>query len=393
MKKIGYSVVLVVLIIDFAVLLGFKPAVKVSEKVETPSHSKSIAKQIAELMTDEELVGQIIMISLPGKKFNRDMKNLIEKVKPAGIIIVKENVSKDKAKFIELINSIKSSYNDIPMFIGVDQEGGEVERLKNLVDKLPPASKLARKGSDYIYTSYRKIGSQLRSLGINMNFAPVVDVLTKEDGFIDDRSFGSSPDKVTECVISAIKGLMDSGIIPVAKHFPGYGGSPVDPHEDVPVDSTLSLDEYIKPFKRIASITPAIMTSHTVFKRFSGKPASLSRKILSILRREIGFKGMIVSDDIRMKAVTKNTPFTKAAVESVKAGTDLIISVSRKDNWVKNAINLKKSLLKALKNGEIKRDRLIEAVARIIELKLHYFPFKNWNILNRYTENLPFNRS
>lgn len=286
-------------------------------------------------LTLAESIGQMMIISVVGTDIDEELVSLINDINPGGIILFKENYdSKLQIKrFCRNLQKIaKTTRLKIPLFISVDQEGGSVIRLPPPFTQLPTARELGAKGSDFVYNSASQIATELKEVGINMNHAPVLDIDTNnKNPIIGDRSFGNEPDIVTQMGIEFSKGLQDNNIISTGKHFPGHGHSETDSHKILPIvrlSRERLLDVEIYPFKvAILQGIDTIMSAHVLYPALDKEyPATLSKKIITdILRIKLGFKGVIITDDLSMKAITSYYCLDEACYLAVRAGINMLL--------------------------------------------------------------------
>ena len=264
----------------------------------------------------------------------------------------------------------------IPLFISVDQEGGYVARLPRATS-FPGNMGLGAAGDPALT---RKVGEvtarELRACGINMNFAPVVDVNSNPSNpVIGVRSFGESADSVAELGVAMVEGLQNEGVCATIKHFPGHGDTSLDSHialPTVPHDKARLKTVELKPFQAaIDAGVDVVMTAHVTFPAFEpkpGLPATLSRRVLTgLLREDMGFTGLIVTDAMEMGAIVKNFGLEEAAVMAVNAGADIVL-VGWPQDW-RDAVRVVDALNKAVAEGEIPMSRIDESVQRVLEVK------------------------
>jgi len=326
----------------------------------------------------EEKIGQVFMFGFPGKS-PEGACTLIKTLKPGGIIYFARNcgtVKEVAALSAQLQNWARDSAAGIPLFIAADQEGGIVARLTQDIPVMPGPMSLsaaASKGSaNLIEQASRAMAIQLRSAGINVNLAPVLDVNDNpENPVIGIRSFGEDPGLVAKYGALATKGFIQGGVIAVGKHFPGHGNTSVDSHLDLPVlphsMERLGSCELVPFTTAINQGIPAIMSAHIVFQAIdSQKPATLSRAVLKgLLRDTLGFQGLIMTDCLEMNAISKHPGTARGAVEALKAGCDLLLvshtRALQEQAWIE--------LLEAVRSGEVSEDRLDDSVERILRFK------------------------
>ena len=336
-----------------------------------------VIQQKLDNMTLDEKIGQMITIGIDGYSVDDTAKQLITDKKVGGVILFKNNISYSN-QLLQLINDIKgiNSTNKIPIFISVDQEGGRVNRLPSEIKSLPSNEVVGNKNDNKLaYDIGKNIGYALGSFGFNMDFAPVLDVNSNPNNtVIGDRSFSNDKDKVASLGASEINGFKDSNIISVAKHFPGHGDTATDSHYALPIINK-TLDELksveFVPFKKaIEEKVPAIMVSHILMPQIdANNPASMSKTIITdILRKDLKFDGLIVTDDMTMGAVTNELDITTACINSINAGADLLLVCHGYDNEI-NVINAIKD---SINNEIISIDTINKSVYRILSLKENY---------------------
>lgn len=336
-----------------------------------------VIKEKIETMTIDEKIGQMITVGIDGYTINDKTKELIQQKKVGGIILFKDNIS-DSNQLLELINNIKitNSKNKIPIFISVDEEGGRVSRLPKEIKKLPPNETVGRVNDENLaYDIGKSIGYALKSFGFNMDFAPVLDINSNPNNtVIGDRAFSSDKDIVSNLGVRQIKGFKSSNIISVAKHFPGHGDTDIDSHHGLPIINK-TLDELKElefiPFKKaIKENVSSIMVSHILLPEIDDiNPASMSKTLITdILRKDLKFDGLIVTDDMTMKAITNNFDINESCIKSINAGCDLLLICHRYEKEIE-VIN---SIKDAVNKGIISMDRINESVYRILSLKGNY---------------------
>lgn len=343
-------------------------------------------------MTLEEKVGQLLMVHFTGECANEDAKTLIQKVHVGGFIYYNwSNGLHSPKQVVELSLGLKrlseQSRLGIPLFIAVDQEGGVVARLTKGFTLFSGNKALAMTGNEELSKQCAyAIGKELRAVGVNFNLSPVVDVNSNpRNPIIGIRAFGDSVGVVIPFAQKAIQGYHQAGIIVSLKHFPGHGDVEVDSHFDLPVikKSKQSLQEVeLLPFSKLAVHSDTVMTAHVVVPSLDpDNCATLSKNILDILRKEMGFKGVIISDSLVMGGLLKNCgSVDEAAIRAFNAGCDVIllggkqIMESQKDFelTVADVERIHQSMVDAVRKGVISEARLNEAVHRILSLKHKY---------------------
>lgn len=324
-------------------------------------------------MTLDEKIGQMMIVFYNSSKVDDNLRSALNDVKPGGFILFKDNITtyEDTLTFIKEVKAT----SDIPMFISIDQEGGNVQRLLALQDmevsNIPYMNYVGKtEDCEIAYDIGKTIAEELRVFGINMDFAPVIDVYSNPNNtVIGKRSFGNSSELVSKMGISLASGLLDSGVIPVYKHFPGHGNTSVDSHVSLPVvnkskEELLELD--LVPFKdAIEKGASVIMIGHLSVPSITGDntPASLSKPLITdFLKAELGYDGLVITDALNMGALTNYYSQEEIYVKAIEAGVDILLmpSSSRKALVaVKNAVG----------EGVISEERIDESVRKILKLK------------------------
>lgn len=274
--------------------------------------------------------GHHLIIGIPGTRVTRDVRKLIVETMPAGIILFSRNC-RSPHQIRTLIRDIRELRQD-EILIGIDHEGGPIQRLDD-VTSFPGNLALGRSGNEtWAYEQGRTMALELRSLGFNLDFAPVLDLLGPgHNPAVAIRSLGAQPKAVGMLGCSLIRGLQDHGLIAAAKHFPGLGAADGDPHDELPVaaaDPSEIRRRHLIPFTdAIRAGVKGIMTSHVMYPCLDAlEPATFSRRIVTdLLRSRLGFDGIIMSDDLEMGAMIRRWPPGEAAVRAVKAGHDLVL--------------------------------------------------------------------
>ena len=335
------------------------------------SPEEKVDKLVAN-MSDADKVGQLLMIGIHGKTLNDDAKFMLNEYRVGGIILFDRNMeSKDQVKsLIADINKTGKSAGLTPLFIGIDQEGGAVARMEDQLIKVPPAEALGKEPIEQAVSLAKQSGTELKGLGFNINFAPVADL-----GLTYGRSFSTNPDEAVRYASAVGKAYDEAGLWYSYKHFPGIGKTDVDLHADtsvVPVSKETLLNEDTKVFvdliKQSKPNTYAIMVSHAMYPQIDADhPSSLSKAIITDwLRKDMGYNGIVVTDDMDMGALAKHYTFGDMAVQSILAGSDILL-VCHEYEHMQEAYN---GLMKAVKDGRISKERLDESVKRILLMKM-----------------------
>lgn len=325
----------------------------------------------------QEKIGQMIMVGIDTNYITDRIKKLIIKYKIGGILLYRKNFN-TYSDMINLINELKklNQNNKIPLFIAIDQEGGRVNRMPPEIKNLPSANKLAQLNNLDIISNSTKITSKLlKSSGFNVNFAPVLDIKRFSDSHpIGDRCYGKTKEDIIKYGIPVMKEFQKQGIIPVIKHFPGHGATNKDSHFLLPIikSNIKELEKNdISPFKKaISEGADAILVSHLLIRNETGiYPASLSRKfITNYLRKKYRFKGLIITDDLKMKSIRFIYGAVLAVEKAFQAGNDIILfrfNHKEEEKAIKRILNLSK-------HKKIKESQINRSVSRIIKMKQKY---------------------
>ena len=326
-------------------------------------------------MTLDEKIGQMIITGFNGSEYNDDMDRLINEYKVGGVILFARNIE-DSNQMIDLTRALQENNNNLPLFISIDEEGGRVSRLPDDVEKFPSAFTIGLiNNQQTAYENGKEIGYTLKRLGINLDYAPVLDIYNNENNtVIGDRAFSTEESIVSTMGIATMEGIEDSDIIPVVKHFPGHGDTEVDSHYGLPIVyktlEELRNFEFIPFVKAIESGCDVIMVSHIILNEVdSSNPASLSKIVISdLLRKDLEFDKVVITDDMSMGAITSIMSIEEACIKSIEAGCDILLlgNAYEEIEQVINSIKLK------LYNGEISEEQINKSVKRILELKKKY---------------------
>ena len=335
------------------------------------SPEQKVDKLVAN-MSDADKVGQLMMIGIHGQSLNDDAKFMLNEYRVGGIILFDRNMeSKDQVKtLIADINKAGKSAGLTPLFLGIDQEGGAVARMDDKLIKVPPAEEVGQEPVEQAAALAKEVGTELKELGFNINFAPVADL-----DLTYGRSYSTNPDEVVRYAGAVGKSYDEAGLWYSYKHFPGIGKTDVDLHADtsiVPVSKETLLSEDTKVFvdliKQSKPNTYTIMVSHAMYPQIDpDHPSSLSKAIITDwLRKDMGYNGVVVTDDMDMGALAKHYTFGDMAVQSILAGSDILL-VCHEYEHMQEAYN---GLMKAVKDGRISKERLDESVKRILLMKM-----------------------
>jgi len=326
-------------------------------------------------MKIEDKISQLLIVGIEGYELSQDEIYIINNYNLSGFIFFDRNIE-TKDQFIHLINSIKNeNRGNTPYFLSVDEEGGRVERLDKFYLKMPSMHDIGEINDDELaYKVGTVLGSKLKTFGLNMNFAPVLDINSNPlNQVIGDRSFGSDPDIVAKLGNQLAKGISYQGIVAVGKHFPGHGDTQIDSHYDLPVinKGLIELETLeLKPFiYNINNGMTAIMVGHLLLPQISNEPSSLSYEIINdILREKLKFNGVVLSDDMTMGAITDNYDIKEAVLKFLIAGGDIAL-ICHDNTHIGDIVNYIKL---AVENGTITESEIDDKLYRILSLKKEY---------------------
>lgn len=333
----------------------------------------------------EQQVGQFFFIGLPGPDLDAETRSLIEEIKPGGVIIFGRNVASPQ-QLRGLLDGVRAQ-SSIPPLIGIDQEGGLVDRLRQILTPMPAARYIRMHGDLAAARALGQItGAVLRMFGFNINFAPCMEMMSEERELLSNglysRSFGRSPGEVLGYTTVYMRGLQGTGCIGCLKHFPGIGAGEIDSHIEMPVvhlshDDLLAKDlaPYIELFQRRDDRVRAVMVSHGGFPFIDIRtgmtgglvqPASLSPAIVTkLLREELGYRHLAVTDDLEMGAISKNCQIEEAAVRAFLAGEDMLL-ICATPEMIRRGYD---AVLRAARDGKISERRMRASLKRIADTK------------------------
>jgi beta-N-acetylhexosaminidase len=313
-------------------------------------------------------VGQLAIIGFPGHTVPTDVKKLIAAFDLGGVIYFARNVA-EPAQVRELSREVASLSRDWPLWISVDQEGGRVARLRRPFTEWPPMMTLGRSKDLELADAFATaLGAELRAVGINLDFTPVLDIHTNsQNPVIGDRALGTTADVVSTFGTALIRAFHESGIVACGKHFPGHGDTSVDSHLELPLvehpPDRLEAIEFV-PFRAgIEAGLAAIMTAHVLVPSLDPDlPATLSSKIVQgVLKGALGFGGMVFSDDMGMKALAATRPLPESVVMSLQAGVDVVLLCNSTQDEQVEALE---AIIHALETGELSQTRVEDALSR-----------------------------
>lgn len=325
---------------------------------------------ILSTMYNEEKIGQMVMMGIHGEDVTDDSLFMLHQYHIGGVILFDRNMSSREQVTNLNAHLQEQAYEKLPLLIAVDEEGGRVARMKEALPPPPAQSYLGSLGEPKeAYNSVYNIANELKAMGFNVNFAPVADVGA------GDRNFSDDPSVVADFVQEAVNGYQAAGMICSLKHFPGLGRGENDTHMDsvvVNADFETINNSDMLPFKNIVANGSLnnymVMVSHITYPLFAGNtPASVSPVIMKdILRSQLGYQGVIITDDLEMGAIANYYGFRRVGVEAVKAGADMVLVCHE----YQHEADVYLGILEALQNGEISQADIDASVRRILKLKL-----------------------
>jgi beta-N-acetylhexosaminidase len=326
-------------------------------------------------MSLEQKVGQLFMCGFDDTRPNEPILRLICEYHIGGVNYFRRNV-RTTGQVAALSAGLQQA-SAIPLLVSIDQEGGMVAGIEEGVTLMPGNMALgATRDIEAVCKAALIAGTELRALGINMDFAPCLDINNNPDNpVIGVRSYGESPNLVADMGSAAVKGYREAGVIATVKHFPGHGDTEADSHHELPLvahDRRRLHEVELVPFKQaIASGVDSVMTAHVIFPAYEPRnvPATLSRNILTgLLREELGFDGVITTDCLEMNAISQGVGVGQGAVMAVEAGADLVL-ISHQISLQVEGIE---AVLEAVRQGRISEARIDESVERLLRLKEKY---------------------
>jgi len=370
-KRLSPAVIAVLLV------FGYEPASGQSAP-RPPSAARSEAAGSVDAMLHgmvlDRKIGQLLLVQFTGPVYSGDVAAMVRSHQVGGVIFYASNGNiKDTAQLRSVIVQLQRA-SAIPLLIAIDQEGGYVDRLAKLSGRHPSAATIAETDDP---ATAEAVGAQdsreLSTLGFNLNLAPVVDVGRVANPQLEERTFGNDPQDVTRLAGAYLRGLQRGGsVFGALKHFPGLGGVRIDPHQDMPVapQSREQLEAVDWPPYRalIASRDAhAVMVTHEVVRSLDPSlPATLSQRMISgVLRGEMNFDGVVITDSLSMEGITASYPQPQAAVMAIRAGADMVMGAARP----REVAEIVASFRRAIAAGAIKEQQIDTAVRRVLIMK------------------------
>lgn len=332
----------------------------------------------------EEKIGQMIMVNLSGETLDSHGASAMDRGFFGSLILFEDNI-KSQMQLSSLVKQLQiraRMRSGIPLIVAIDQEGGIVNRLGHLID--PRRSQYSPRilGRAFQYKEestqralrrfYRSLALEMKKWGVNMNLAPVLDLADDPNSYIFSRSYGNNPKIVSSIGLDISQAMQSYGIMVTGKHFPSLGNSKVDSHVGLPIlYRTLPelMKHELKPYFALKNTLDAVMLGHILVPSIDRRyPASLSAKTTQILRKNIGFDGVLMTDDLKMGAITKNFSLDQVIMMTLQADVDILLVASQKDMHQK----VFDILLDAVKSGKVSINRIDKSVRRILLLKRRY---------------------
>lgn len=316
-------------------------------------------------------IGQLLVFGFDGTEFTPELCNRLSVFQPGGIILFKRNIVSAGQTHALLRESQRTVRT--PMFLCVDMEGGTVDRLKDVIAPVPSVAQVAAAGEKRLFREHgRLLGEEVRRLGFNVDFAPVLDLgFEASRSVLGTRAVSATPEKTIVYAREFLKGLKDSHVLGCGKHFPGLGEANLDTHHELPsIDKPWKKlwNEDLVPYRRLRSQLPFVMVAHAAYPQVTRDktPASISKKwITEILRKKIGYRGLVVSDDLEMGGVLSAAPIEVAAVETIRAGADIYL-ICHNDDFVQRSYE---AVLREAERDRRFRTSVEAAAKRILAFK------------------------
>ena len=344
------------------------------DRASSKAHAAGEKASTLSKMSVRDMVGQMFVISVGGTEPDYYIEKMVRQRDIGGVILFGYNMKSE-----EQVKSLTGSLQDlsmktepaVPLFVAVDQEGGDISSAPWVAPE-PAAAEIGSRGDpDEARVVATEMGRQLLRAGINTDFAPVVD--TGFGAAIGNRSYGKDPELVARMGAAALDGFEEAGVISAAKHFPNHGPATSDSHVSLPVirHDKETVESYdLPPFRAaIEAGVPMVMVGHLLYPAIDPEhPASLSKDAISMLREDLGFEGVVVTDDLAMAGASGGGPPARAAVEAVRAGADLLI-ISSPPQQQADAYD---AVVEAVESGEIPRAQVRKSVERVLRIKGKY---------------------
>jgi beta-N-acetylhexosaminidase len=322
-------------------------------------------------MSPDARLAQLLFVGFTGTEADDELRRLVGGWHAGGVAIYSSNIT-SATQLRALTRAVRHlAGKGVPPFVALDQEGGEVTRISDEVPMLPGNMALgATRSATLARRAGRAVASDLRRLGITMNFAPVVDLSTDAESSIGIRSFGSDPALAGSLAAAFIRGQSEAGVVSVAKHFPGIGSSRVDSHDELPVlrSSAEELRRDLQPFRAaIDAGVDAVMLGHALVPRIDARDTTRSAKTIALLRRDLRFNGVVITDVLEMGAVDKGRGVGRIALDAIDAGADMVMVLWHEHDRDEVFAALKE----AYRSGALSEQRVRASLRRILRAKSH----------------------
>ncbi|MBI4477771.1 MAG: beta-N-acetylhexosaminidase [Acidobacteria bacterium] len=324
------------------------------------------------------LVGQLAMVGFDGTTVSTELKALAREFDIGGVVLFARNVEAPE-QVAELVHDVQRLARDTPLWVAIDQEGGRVARLRRPFTEWPPMQALGLSGDDHLAEEFAcALALELRTVGISLDFTPVLDIPTNPNNpVIGDRAIADRPEEVARLGAVVIRTLQRYGVAACGKHFPGHGDTSVDSHLDLPVvehpPDRLRAVELV-PFRAaIAEQVASIMVAHILVPSLDAeRPASLSRSVVrDLLRTELAFEGLILTDDLGMRAIADRYTLERSAVAAIGAGSDAVLLCDT--NHERHAAALE-AIVRGVESGELAIGDVDDAIGRQQSMKARFGP-------------------
>ena len=315
-------------------------------------------------------VGQLLIMGFNGTEMSPKLRTMISTLQPGGLILFRRNIEEAKQTF-QLVDECRKSVKTTP-FMCVDLEGGTVDRLRDLIAPAPSVAEVFAAGKKKLFRKHGQIlGEESRAFGFNTDFAPVLDLRFKPSlNVLGSRTASENPKDTVRYSRELLKGLKDVGVLGCGKHFPGLGEADLDTHHELPSIKKpwkKLWNEDLLPYRELRKEMPFVMVAHSAYPDVTkdGTPASISKKWMSILRDKIGYKGLVISDDLEMGGVQKAVSVEQAARLTIEAGADIYL-VCHNEEFVWRSFE---AVLTAAEKDKKFAKRVAKAASRVIAFK------------------------
>ncbi|MBO0783919.1 MAG: hypothetical protein J2P37_34360 [Ktedonobacteraceae bacterium] len=353
------------------------PATPTASPTPGPKSDSELAASIVQHMSLDQKLGQMVIVEFHGSDYNADLRAMIQESQVSGVLIEEKNGNAQTRDQLVALNKALQAHAHIPLFITTDYEGGVVNELRLITGERPSDAAIGASGNTQAaYNAGLGAARDLVQLGLNVNFMPIVDVLTNsQNPGLPQRAFGSDATLVTNMGRAYLKGLTDGKVVGCLKHFPGLGSASLDPHYELPhMDRSLNTLKAVDlvPYRTMIQegIVPMVMVTHILNPELDPKlPTSLSPNVVTrLLRDELQFQGIIICDTLWMGGISNTYSLSQAAMLAVKAGTDLLLG----PRSLADTRSMLSGLKQAVNNGNFAGDQIDASVKRILEVKLKY---------------------